>query len=176
MDNRNKLACLQKNNAVIKGFLEDNNNYRVLLNYLDDPSPTNLKILDDVFQEFFLELRFTTYILSLIRYAAIDFDKRVRKNNYRSVLLLDGSSPPTIASTNEVLTEVKFTQLEELVTSAALFYALKKLTPKERIVLVDAYVIDMSDTSIAQKNKVSQQAISKLRSQALRKLRTLIRK
>jgi hypothetical protein len=96
MDHRKKLACLQKNNAVIKGFLKDAGNYQVFLNYLDDPSPSNLKILDDVFQEFFLELRFTTYILSLIRYAAIDFDKRVRKNNYRNVLLLDGRSPPTM--------------------------------------------------------------------------------
>lgn len=171
MDHRKKLAYLQKN-AVIKGFLKDADNYHFLLNYLDDPSPSNLKILNDAFKEFFLELRFTTYILSLIRYSAIDFDRRVRKNNYRNALLLDGKFPNAIASTYDLLSEVKFTQLEDLVTSTALFNALKKLTQKERSVLIDAYLMDMSDTSIAHKNKVSQQAISKLRSQALKKLRT----
>ncbi|GAC41996.1 hypothetical protein [Paenibacillus popilliae] len=97
-----------------------------MLNYLDDPSPSNGQVLDEAFQEFYLELRFTTYILSLIRYAAIDFDKKVRKNNDRNALLLDGDVPLTFASASDLLSEVKFTRLEDVVTSPKIRFRSKR--------------------------------------------------
>ena len=171
-----KLVCLRKTNPIINDFLKENGNYQLLLNHLNAPSPHNLKALDAAFKEFFLEIRFTTYILSLIHYVSIDFDKKVRKNRQRDALILDGVTHLPMKNTpqDDLFSEINFIQFDDLITNSVLFYAVKELTPKEQNILVDVYVKDMSDTSIAHKNKVSQQAVSKLRSRALKKLRTII--
>ncbi|MDT2266238.1 hypothetical protein P7H12_25220 [Paenibacillus larvae] len=80
-----ELLNTMSKNPVIHQFLKRDEHYQLLLENLSNPTPENSRQLDESFRSFFFELRFTTYISSLIRNAAIDFDKKIRRNQRRLV-------------------------------------------------------------------------------------------
>lgn len=171
MDNLSKLLDKFKNNVILKEFIGDENHKRLLFEYINKPTITAKKKLDEEFRKFYFEIRFTAYILSLIRFASIDFDKRVRRVNFRSALILDENDNSSLLGGFVNGPEVKSTEIEDMFSNPILFKAVQRLTKKEKEVLLQAYLMEMSDTQIALNNNVSQQAVSKLRTKALKKIR-----
>ncbi|WP_019913614.1 sigma-70 family RNA polymerase sigma factor [Paenibacillus sp. HW567] len=152
-------------NPIIKNFLNDKNNYELLLLNITDPSLSNKIRLDEAFKSFYFEIRFTTYISSLIRFSSIDFDKKERRLEKRMILNLEDKYMTTQESfSNDA-------HLESIASSSLLYNGMLLLTMKEKEVLVESYINSLSDTEIAKKKNISQQAISKTRKNALKKLR-----
>lgn len=167
-----KINDLTKN-PLLKSFLQDKQNLELLLDTLNNPSRENKKRLDSSFKNFFFEIRFTSYISSLIHFSAIDFDKRKRREKQRMLLVEDGTLVESFSINHENL-ESQSTLLEDIVTNERLFSIIKSLTEKEKNVLIQRYIFDFTDTQIAEKLSVSQQAVSKMRKRALNKLKKLI--
>lgn len=154
--------------------MNDDNHKKLLVEYINTPSISNKKNLDEGFRKFYFEIRFTSYILSLIRFASIDFDKKERRVRTRSALILDDGENSHLLGKSVVEHKTNSTQIEEIFSDPILFKAIQRLTKKEKEVLVEAYLMEMSDTQISKKNKVSQQATSKLRTKALKKVREFL--
>ncbi|ARF67730.1 hypothetical protein B7C51_07640 [Paenibacillus larvae subsp. pulvifaciens] len=170
-----ELLNTMSKNPVIHQFLKRDEHYQLLLENLSNPTPENSRQLDESFRSFFFELRFTTYISSLIRNAAIDFDKKIRRNQRRLVFFPsnDPSHLHFVHPSLQVQPDLNpdSLQLEDMVTNEVLHEAIQQLTGKEKSVLLASYVWDYSDREIARLNKVSQQSVSKTRLKALSKLR-----
>lgn len=173
MDYLKRLVEKHKKNPILKEFLREEAHNKLLIAYLREPSIKNRKKLDEAFKNFYFEIRFTTYILSLIRFASIDFDKRERRFRTRSALILDDDNC-SIQVGSAFEPDVQDTRLEETFSCPVMHRAIQRLTKKEKEVLVEAYLKDLTDTEIAKKNNVSQQAISKLRNRALKKIQEYI--
>lgn len=170
-----ELVEMLSKNPVIQQFLKKDEHYQLLLENLLHPSPETSKQLDESFRNFFFELRFTTYISSLIRNAAIDFDKKLRKHQKGLVFYSnnDLSHLHVVQPSLQIQPDLDLDsfQLEDMITNEALYEAIQQLTRKEKWVLFATYVWNYSDTEIACIKKVSQQSISKTRLRALDKLR-----
>ncbi|MBU5356060.1 sigma-70 family RNA polymerase sigma factor [Paenibacillus silvae] len=171
MDDLSKSLEKFKNNPILKEFMGDENHKKLLIEYINNPTFSNQKKLDEGFRKFYFEIRFTAYILSLIRFASIDFDKRVRRLNLRSALILDENDNSTLLGGSVIEPELNSTEIEEMFSNPILFKAVQRLTKKEKEVLLQAYLMEMPDTQIAHNKNVSQQAVSKLRTKALKKIR-----
>lgn len=158
---------------IIREFIDNQYNLDLLVASLSHPSKDNNEKLDKVFKTFFFEIRFTTYISSLIHYASINFDKKERQNRNRNLLSLDGELhiPDLAAEDLSDVTKIS-TTLEDIITSPYLFEGIKKLTVKEKQIIIESCILGFSNTEIAIKYKVTQQAISKTRKNGLEKLRT----
>lgn len=165
-----------KNNPIIKDFLNDLNNYKLLLRNITDPSSSNKTLLDEAFKNFFFEVRFTTYISSLIRYSSIDFDKKERKIQKKAALILDDTFNNIKFNMTTQESSLDDAEIENITSSSLLYKGLLLLTKKEKEVLEESYIMSLSDTEIARKKNVSQQAISKTRTKALKKLREFLTK
>ncbi|MFS0873184.1 sigma-70 family RNA polymerase sigma factor [Paenibacillus xylanilyticus] len=174
MNKLEKLIEKHKKNPIIKDFMDNEKNKQMIIDYINSPTSANMIKLDDCFRAFYFEIRFTSYILSLIRFASIDFDRKERKISKRSTLILDDQENSHLLEHHSVRNEEKEVHLEELFSDPVLFEAIQQLTKKEKEVLVKSYIMELSDTQIAQKNNVSQQSVSKLRTKALQKIRKYI--
>ncbi|GAA0853987.1 sigma-70 family RNA polymerase sigma factor [Paenibacillus glucanolyticus] len=173
----NQLKRNLSNQPILLEFLKNQIHMELLINYLHEPTYTNKKNVDEAFKKYFLELRFTAYMSSLIHFTSIDFDKKRRKEKKRSILFPenDPNSPfPYIGTEDQYMEESQVSSFESIISSLPLHKAILKLTETEKKVLLDAYVFNKSDTEIAKNKGVSQQAISKTRTKALNKLKSYL--
>ncbi|MGQ8873471.1 sigma-70 family RNA polymerase sigma factor [Paenibacillus sp. TSA_86.1] len=174
MNNLDDLIKKQKKNPILKDFMDNDKHKKLIFDYINYPTSKNMIKLDECFRSFYFEIRFTSYILSLIRFASIDFDRKERKNSQRSVLVLDNQENSYLLEKNTVKNDEKEVSLGELFSDPILFKAIHQLTKKEKEILVKAYIMELSDTQIARTNNVSQQSVSKLRTKALKKIKNYI--
>ncbi|WP_025683860.1 sigma-70 family RNA polymerase sigma factor [Paenibacillus maysiensis] len=175
--NFTEIVSILSRKKIINEFLNDPEHYALFKESIMSPSDANNKELDEKFKQFFLELRFTTYISSLIHYASIDFDKKQRRIRKRNVLLPEEDSHnlfKDVCTQYEFLKDKRTVKIEDVVTSSKLHKAISLLTEKEKSILSASYVMNCSDTEIAKNNNVSQQAVSKTRTRALKKLRDFL--
>ncbi|WP_238655564.1 sigma-70 family RNA polymerase sigma factor [Paenibacillus piscarius] len=167
-DTESILAYLNRN-PIIKNFLNDKSNYELLLMNIKNPTLSNKNQLDEAFKTYFFEIRFISYISSLIRYSSIDFDKKERIIQKRMVFTLDDFN--SISTQDYFLEDA---QIESIASTSLLYNGIKLLTKKEKEVLEEFYINGLSDTEISKKNNVSQQATFKIRTKALKKLREFL--
>ncbi|WP_051530083.1 hypothetical protein [Anoxybacteroides tepidamans] len=66
-------------NSVIKSFLMEEKNKELFFRVICDPSEKNKKILDNEFKKFYFDIRFISYISTVLYFNAINFDKRYRR-------------------------------------------------------------------------------------------------
>ncbi|GAA0504399.1 hypothetical protein GCM10008986_34920 [Salinibacillus aidingensis] len=124
------------------------------------------------------------YLITLIRYQSIDYDKKRRKLSERFPLIVDKplcdeEDGETVGSLltmehpdfEELFVKHNAQDLKDFVTSSALYNAIDTLTEKQRSVLKHFYVDNLSNKEIAHLYNESPQNISKLHQQALKKLR-----
>jgi len=161
---------------ILLEFLKNQIHMELLINYLHDPTYTNKENVNEAFKKYFLEIRFTAYMSSLIHFASIDYDKKQRKERNRSVLFPenDPNGPFPYLGTKDHIEETQVSSIEDIASSLPLYKALLKLTETEKKVLLDAYVFIKSDNEIAKDKGVSQQAISKTKIKAINKLKTYL--
>lgn len=76
-------------NPIIHSFLNISSHRQLLEQAMYYPTASNKQKLNQAFQLFFLEARFTSYIASLIHFSAINYDKKNRLYKDRHQLIMD---------------------------------------------------------------------------------------
>lgn len=76
-------------NPIIKGFLVNKNNYKLVVKAIMEPTKENREKVDEAFTKHYHQVKRIKYINNLIRFVSIDYDKKVRKLNQRFLLILD---------------------------------------------------------------------------------------
>ncbi|MCY8478046.1 sigma-70 family RNA polymerase sigma factor [Bacillus atrophaeus] len=160
------------NQPVIKRFLASSANFTLFVKAIENPTTVNKSALDQAFKAFYKDLKMRKYITSLIRFFAIDYDKKRKKVQGSNELLLDDEDfLDTLAS--EPLGDIFWdNSLEELVEDEIITKIIKEnLSCKQKQVLHLYYIEGFSNKEIAAMFGESQQRVSKCRVDALKKIR-----
>ncbi|KGP90069.1 hypothetical protein N780_07215 [Pontibacillus chungwhensis BH030062] len=171
-----------RGNRAVETFLQKPEHQEMLKEYVDSPSPTRKEHLDQAFKVYYFGLRFTSYLSTSLYFQSVNYDKRMRRFAEHNALTLDQSVgdedgitfKDQVLSEGEVLYMEAPTSLKDCIDDDLLLEAYVSLTDKQREVLDMAYLFELKDTEIAKRMDTSQQAVSKSRKKALKKLRSLL--
>ncbi|MEC1739928.1 sigma-70 family RNA polymerase sigma factor [Schinkia azotoformans] len=169
-------------NPLVKGFLEDDNYFNIFETSILEPTEENKNKVEEAFKNYYEKIRINAYFNNLIRYYAIDFDKKIRKINNRYTLTLDkpidGAEEGIVAFKdlieNESIgeeSEKSESSLKEEVSNELLFRALAVLTDFQYQILDLIYVKNLTKTQIANLINSTPQNISNTHRRALNKLK-----
>ena len=174
---------------IIQKFLEDEYNYKLLTEIINNPSEQKKNELDLRFKNHYRRVKIIHYMSKLIHFYSMDFDKRYNRNRSREVLKIDNSSEPTsnsssfsfdkLTSSQSDLTvddyERKNKKLGDLIEDEILFEALNVLSEKQIEVLELIYVKNYTNKEIALILNESNQTISYNHKAALKKLESVMK-
>lgn len=176
----------QVNNPIIKSFLSDSNNLYLVQMAILYPTDRNKKLVDESFQSHYINVRKIKYVSNLIYFFSLDFDKKRRRLQNRTLLILDkGLSEEGGTTAKEQIEDASIgKELENIVGEGLLdniedeqlLKSLQKLTVKQLQILEMIYVKELSIKEIAQTLKTTPQNISNLHRKALNKLNTTLNK
>ncbi|MFJ8513785.1 sigma-70 family RNA polymerase sigma factor [Lysinibacillus xylanilyticus] len=176
----------QVNNPIIKSFLSDSQNLYLVQKAILYPTDINRKLVDESFQSHYKNVRKTKYVSNLIYFFSLDFDKKRRRLQNRSLLILDkGLSEKDGKTAIERIEDASNeTELDHIVGEGLLdniedeqlLKSLQKLTVKQLQILEMIYVKELSIKEIAQTLQTTPQNISNLHRKALNKLNNTLRK
>ncbi|PJO40965.1 sigma-70 family RNA polymerase sigma factor [Lysinibacillus xylanilyticus] len=176
----------QINNPIIKSFLSDSQNLHLVQKAILYPTDINRKLVDESFQSHYKNVRKTKYVSNLIYFFSLDFDKKRRRLQNRSLLILDkGLSEKDGKTAIERIEDASNeTELDNIVGEGLLdniedeqlLKSLQKLTVKQLQILEMIYVKELSIKEIAQTLQTTSQNISNLHRKALNKLNNTLRK
>lgn len=170
-------------NPVVSRFFESREHQVLLENYLVNPTNENRLQLEHEFRRFLFRIRFVRYLCSLIRYSAIDFHRQLKREEERNQLVfdvvLDEEGDMTfgeflynrIPQSHYDIPTRDPERFHSSFVDENLYNAFDQLTDKQRLVVTLAYSACALDTEIARLLQISQQAITKTRLVALRKMR-----
>ncbi|MDZ3957034.1 sigma-70 family RNA polymerase sigma factor [Bacillus thuringiensis] len=179
----NRVALEQ---PIMKDFLSINENRELFFESILDPNNKNNELLDYKFKLFFKRCVIIKYINTLIRIYSIDFDKRVRKNRERYLLILD---KPIQSESNDISTTMidmiktpesnetsnfvfeNRTELKDVIKDPKLYKALNELTEKQYAILELIYIRGFNNKEVATLFNESPQNISNIHKKTLRKLK-----
>ncbi|GAA0504480.1 hypothetical protein GCM10008986_35030 [Salinibacillus aidingensis] len=138
---------------IMKAFLEEPDNVKLLNNVIEFPTELNCNELDEAFRYYYQKARMMKYLITLIRIYSIDYDKKHRKLSERFPLIVDKPlGDEEEGETLGSLLAVEHPNFEEMyvnhnahdlgdyVTSTMLYYAIDVLTEKQRSVIKLFYV------------------------------------
>lgn len=111
---RSKCKEIMKH-PIVKHFLSNPQHYRLFKNVMESPNEKDARSLDELFKQFYKEIRIVKYMNSMIRIFSIDFDKRVRKNQKRYPLTVDhpeAAPCPACSGKGVILTAQGYTLLD----------------------------------------------------------------
>ena len=160
-----------KGNLLFQSFIQEERHWASFMDAMQDREALNR--LNTLFRQYYTEIRFIAYVTKLIRYTAINFDRKRRLGHLRFPLTLDqpvGASTAWIDLIENPKTNEETNSFEELFLDKSLFLAYSRLTGKQKEALDLFYRFEYSDTEIARESGISQQAISRRRKRALEKL------
>lgn len=171
-------------NPLLKSFLADKKHYDLYQNYYQYPTEVTKEKLNSSYQKFHAKLRAISYFSKVIHYSARHIDKRTRTHENRYVLMLDGHKEDSgdELSLKDCLQDQhaqrKFEEhlnekIEDFIEDKKLFHAISTLNERQKQILYLSYIMNFSDTEISKILNVTQQAISKSRVAALKKVRRL---
>ncbi len=176
----------QVNNPIIKSFLLDSQNLYLVQKAILYPTDINKKLVDESFQSHYKNVRKTKYVSNLIYFFSLDFDKKRRRLQNRSLLILDkGLSEKDGKTAIERIEDASNeTELDNIVGEGLLdniedeqlLKSLQKLTVKQLQILEMIYVKELSIKEIARTLQTTPQNISNLHRKALNKLNNTLRK
>lgn len=169
-----------KKEPLIAGFLKDNRHYELYEKAILNPTIENKNKVEEMFKLYYEKVRMDAYIFNLIKYYAIDFDKKIKKLNNRYLLSLD---KPTIKDEklnliDSIGNSIQFTTecktLRDEITDEIIIRALNSLTDYQYKILDLIYVKNLAQKEIAALVNSSPQNISNIHKKALRKLKLQI--
>ncbi|MFJ7185835.1 sigma factor-like helix-turn-helix DNA-binding protein [Lysinibacillus xylanilyticus] len=176
----------QVNNPIIKSFLSDSQNLYLVQKAILYPTDINRKLVDESFQSHYKNVRKTKYVSNLIYFFSLDFDKKRRSLQNRTLLVLDkGLSKDGGTTAKELIEDVSNEKkldrivgegLLDNIGDEKLFNSLQKLTVKQLQILEMIYVKELSIKEIAQTLQTTPQNISNLHRKALNNLNNSLRK
>ncbi|MEN2767335.1 sigma-70 family RNA polymerase sigma factor [Ornithinibacillus xuwenensis] len=161
-------------NPLLQSFLSDSNNYQLYKEYCNEPTDYNRNTLEEKFKEYYNNIRTISYFSKAIRFTAQGYDKKVRSLNNRFLLILDSTTDKESSEETQSLEDdILYTSLEDYIQDKHLYDAIKSLTDNQKRILYLAFIKNMTDTEISKILNVTQQAISKSKKNALKKVRRL---
>ncbi|MEX3747304.1 sigma-70 family RNA polymerase sigma factor [Lysinibacillus xylanilyticus] len=176
----------QVNNPIIKSFLSDSENLYLVQKAILYPTDSNKKLVDESFQSHYINVRKIKYVSNLIYFFSLDFDKKRRKLQKHTLLILDKGISEEGGTTAKELIEDESHEKElnhivgegllDNIEDEQLLKSLQKLTVKQLQILEMIYVKDLTTKEIAQKLRTTPQNISNLHRKALNKLNHILRK
>ncbi|MGE1115670.1 sigma-70 family RNA polymerase sigma factor [Priestia megaterium] len=174
---------LKKNNALknplITGFLNNDSNYQAFREAIVFPCKENDEKVEQLFLNHYETVRKKAYFNNLIKYFAIDFDKRIRKLSNRFVLTLDkpmesdsseGMTPKDLIS-EEYDFKSKEGTLKAEIGNKVLYQTLDILSELQYKILELIYVKNLTNIEIASLMNSSPQNISNIHRKAIKKLK-----
>jgi RNA polymerase sigma factor (sigma-70 family) len=170
-------------NPVIQGFLASRTNVLLLAQFLLRPDQEAVLQLEGAFRRYFFGVIFTKYLGSLIRFSNIDFHRKRTREEWRNPLVFDAPLEDGEATLGEMLygtsTEIEDEipvqdpqSFQQMLSNDLLAKAFNELTNKQKWIIMLAYSSCDMDREIAETLRITQQAVSKARATALRKMRT----
>ena len=176
----------QVNNPIIKSFLSDSQNLYLVQKAILYPTDLNKKLVDESFQSHYINVRKIKYVSNLIYFFSLDFDKKRRRMQNRSLLILDkGLSEEGETTLKELIEDTRNENgldhligggLLDNIEDVQLLKSLQKLTVKQLQILEMIYVKELSIKEIAQLLQTTPQNISNHHRKALNKLNHSLRK
>ncbi|WP_016993738.1 sigma-70 family RNA polymerase sigma factor [Lysinibacillus boronitolerans] len=176
----------QVNNPIVKSFLSDPQNLYLVQKAILYPTDLNKKLVDESFQSHYINVRKIKYVSNLIYFFSLDFDKKRRRMQNRSLLILDkGLSEEGGTTLKELIEDTRNENgldhligggLLDNIEDVQLLKSLQKLTVKQLQILEMIYVKELSIKEIAQILKTTPQNISNHHRKALNKLNHSLRK
>lgn len=170
----------QVNNPIIKSFLSDSQNLYLVQKAILYPTDLNKKLVDESFQSHYINVRKIKYVSNLIYFFSLDFDKKRRRLQNRSLLILDkGLSEEGETTLKELIEDTRNENgldhligggLLDRIEDVQLLKSLQKLTVKQLQILEMIYVKELSIKEIAQLLQTTPQNISNHHRKALNKL------
>lgn len=180
-DERNERQLYKQ--ELLKKFLAIREHQEVWHKFTRDPSPQYEQLLNKAFRKFIFQVRFLKYISTSIRYAAIDFDKRLNRIRNREQLILDQPLEDEERNllnerwlkTNDQIVEESFFAISmnfvEAIEDPLIYRALRSLTDRQKLIVTLSFVLKYQDKEIADLLGVSQQSVSKTKKVAIVKIR-----
>lgn len=170
------------NNPIVKSFISDDENRKLLEKAIVNPTTDNKNRVDVAFSEHYTRVKKIKYVSSLIHFFSIDYDKKKRTQRRRNLLILDkGLSNENEVTRKELIeddtqhTNTSFNSLEEQVENEHLENALKKLTRKQVEILEMMYLKNLTCKEISEIIQTTPQNVSNQHRKALRRLNYLIK-
>lgn len=174
-------------NRVIRHFFQNRQHVYLWLKLRED-APCCRRDFEFAFKRFYFNIRFTAYVASIIRYSSYDQNRKYKKIDKYNPLLYDqplkgesgGGSLGEIwlekyAEDLETSAETSEPQIfRESLDNKKLVNAFSALTDRQQLIITWSYSLCLRDHEIANILKVSEQAIQKCRSTALRKMKIAI--
>lgn len=164
-------------------FLEDEKNNVIYSRYLNEPNQKNATELNETYKKFERQMIVRGYLKKTIEYEARRFDKKIRSAE-KEKTSLDKVVYGTEIAISELLIDGKSTtayetiyheDLSQIFEDVRLAEGVANLTEKQREVLYMIYILELSEKEIAKRMNVTQQAISKVRKAAIKKMRETIK-
>lgn len=171
-------------NPLIKGFLENEENFRLFQKAVLSPTKENKTKVEEKFSSYYEKVRMVAYYHRLIKQYAIDFDKRLRKARDKYSLTLEtplesgNEEAETLLSlipdekVNENIIYEK--TLKEAISDEKLYNALKSLTETQYRILELIYARGLTTKEIADIIKSTPKNVSNIHRKAIKKLRKIM--
>lgn len=169
-------------NHVVQRFLSKQSHYQLFMTAICFPTEGNWDKLDREFRQFYIEIRFISYIAKVIWRYAKDLRIKNQRNGAHYLFILDQPIHKGESSTTTYKDQLiddsgndhsKEKNLLDQVEDFHLQEALKQLTDKQLRVLDSYYVYNITQKEIAYNLGVSQQSVSKTMKTALDKLKNI---
>lgn len=140
-----------------------------------------MQLLNRAFKKHYFRIRFIRFISSTIRFAAIDFIRRMRKAKERNPLFLDNdtsekNNKDEFLYNHSPLLDQYFSGDEffrDSIEDDALYFAWIDLSPKQKQVILLSYTMSYQDIEIAKFLSISPQAVFNRKRKALVKMRAI---
>lgn len=157
-------SSIFQNDHVIKSFLEIPENKMVFNQVIElNENSKAIEELNRRFKEFFLEIKLRKYISTIIHNTVVELDMRTKKKEQMLVLYDE-----------KIQYKESYVDIESLVSifeDERIKAVLKSLTEREKTIITLLYVKDQKEVEIAKHLNISQQAVSKTKHRAIRKIR-----
>ncbi|WP_232713360.1 sigma-70 family RNA polymerase sigma factor [Bacillus xiapuensis] len=132
--------------------------------------------LDTRFKSFYFKVKTISYLSKLIHFEAIHFDQKIRQNHERFSLILDKNVEGSEIRLIDLIEdnsqeELSMNQLEDYITDEKVYSAVSSLTNKQKRILYLMFVKDKKEKEISSILGISQQAVSKQKKAAIKKIR-----
>ncbi|KQL55949.1 MULTISPECIES: sigma-70 family RNA polymerase sigma factor [Bacillaceae] len=156
-------------NALIKSFLEKKSARRLYEVAEKNPTPENIRALEEAFKQYALRVKQISYIKRLIKGYSIDFDKRIRSKVVRqSIDDEEVNYHNLLPSRVEVETEV---EPNELFTDERIHRTFQSLKDIQKQLLIYKFVKNLKNKEIARLLGYSEQRVSYNIKSAIEKLK-----
>ncbi|MFC5470159.1 sigma-70 family RNA polymerase sigma factor [Cohnella suwonensis] len=168
-------------NRIVEDFFSKEQNIELLLRANDGDNESQ-KELEERFRKHFFRVRFVKFLVSTIKYCAIDQMRMNQKYDIRNQLIFDRPTSEGNGTLGELLLcNQKLPESEPIIANIDQFQAsfsneqlasaFMALSHKQQLIVTLSYAMSHQDNEIARIIGVSPQAVCKTRNLALQKLR-----